>query len=119
MRARPALSLVEVLVATVLLAVGISGTVASLAAAERLRADANRRERLAAEVNARLAWFDAVGCSAEATSGVTTSSDGVRVAWTLSAITADSVRRVDIDAAHGEGSRALRLAIATGRLCRS
>jgi Tfp pilus assembly protein PilV len=110
--------LVEVLVATVLLAIGICGTVASLAAAERLRADANRRERLAAEVNARLAWFDALGCSPTATGGATTSPDGVQVAWTLTAVDADSIRRVDIDAVHGLGSRALRLSIATGRLCR-
>lgn len=118
MRARPALSLVEVLVATVLLAVGICGTVASLAAAERLRADANRRERLAAEVSARLAWFDAVGCTADAASGESTSADGVRVSWLLAAIDADSVRRVAIEAEQGAGSRALRLAIETGRLCR-
>lgn len=106
------------MVATVLLAVGICGTVASLAAAERLRADANRRERLAAEVNARLAWFDAVGCSAAATSGATVSADGVQVAWTLADVDADSVRRVDIQAVHGDGTRALRLALATRRLCR-
>lgn len=118
MSARPALSLVEVLVATVLLAVGICGTVASLAAAERLRADANRRERLAAAVNARLAWFDAVGCTETAASGTSTSLDGVGVSWTLAALDADSMRRVEIDAAHGEGSRRLRLSIATGRLCR-
>lgn len=118
MRARAALSLVEVLVATVLLAVGISGTVASLAAAERLRADANRRERLAAEVNARLAWFDAVGCTATATSGASNAADGVQVAWTVADFDADSIRRVDIDAVHGAGSRALRLSVATRRLCR-
>lgn len=118
MRARSALSLVEVLVATVLLAVGISGTVASLAAAERLRVDASRRERLTAAVNGRLAWFDAVGCTAYATSGATSTADGVQVAWTLAEVDADSVRRVDIDAVHGAGSRALRLSIATRRICR-
>ncbi len=118
MPARPALSLVEVLVATVLLAIGICGTVASLAAAERLRADANRRERLAAAVNARLAWFDAVGCTTGASSGAAISADGVTVTWTLGAFDADSVRGVAIDAAHGVGRRALHLSIATRRLCR-
>lgn len=118
MSARPALSLVEVLVATVLLAVGICGTLASLAAAERLRADAQRRERLAAEVSARLAWFDAVGCTAAAASGTSTSADGVGVTWTLEPLDADSVRRLEIDAGNGAGRRALQLSIATARLCR-
>jgi prepilin-type N-terminal cleavage/methylation domain-containing protein len=62
MRMRRGVSLLEVVVATVLLAVGVTGTLASLAAAERLRRSARGHEALAAAALDRLAWFRAAAC---------------------------------------------------------
>jgi hypothetical protein len=55
-------TLVEVLVASVLLAVGVSGTLGALVAAARLRSRASVREAVARTVDARLTWFSLHGC---------------------------------------------------------
>lgn len=83
MRQRPGLSLVEVLVATVLLAVGIGGSLSSLAAASRLREWARARERLAAESLDRLAWFEARACAQADTAERLMTSDGFTVDWAV------------------------------------
>lgn len=62
MHVRRGVSLLEVVVATVLLTVGIAGALSSLAAAERLRRSARGREALAAAALDRLAWFRAAAC---------------------------------------------------------
>jgi len=56
-------SLVEVLVATVLLAVGVAGTLAALAASARLRTAARAEERVAATALEAFSAFVARGCS--------------------------------------------------------
>lgn len=68
MRSRRAVSLIEVLVAAVLLAVGIGATLSALTAAARLRERASLRERVARVVADRLARFVADGCVASDTS---------------------------------------------------
>jgi Tfp pilus assembly protein PilV len=55
-------SLVEVLVATVLLAVGVAGTLSALAAAARLRTAARAQERVAATALEAFSAFVARGC---------------------------------------------------------
>lgn len=60
---RRGVTLIEVLVATVLLAIGIGGSLGALATALRFRTDAAARERLAATAHDRLSWFEAVGCT--------------------------------------------------------
>ncbi len=61
---RRGVSLPEVLVASVLLAVGVAGCLSALATALRLRTAAWEREALAATAQDRLTWFAARGCSA-------------------------------------------------------
>jgi Tfp pilus assembly protein PilV len=63
MRSRPGVSLVEVLVAAVLLAVGVSGAVSALVAAARLRDRAGTREAVVRVVEARLGWFSGSACA--------------------------------------------------------
>lgn len=81
MSRRPGVTLVEVLVATVLLGVGVSGTLASLAAAARLRGEARLRETMAAAVSDRLDWFAALGCASADTAGADLRAGRVVVAW--------------------------------------
>jgi Tfp pilus assembly protein PilV len=67
-------SLVEVLVATVLLAVGVAGTLAALASAARLRTAARAQERVAAAGAEAFSAFVAEGCGV-ADSLITSASD--------------------------------------------
>ena len=83
MRSRPGVSLIEVLVATVLLAVGIAGTLSSLAAAERLRRGARDRENLAALALDRLAWFQLAACLTADTSAVTPIDPAGEARWSV------------------------------------
>jgi Tfp pilus assembly protein PilV len=59
---RRGVSLLEVVVATVLLTVGVAGTLSSLAVAEQLRRSARGGDALAAAARDRLAWFQAAAC---------------------------------------------------------
>lgn len=63
MSGRRGVSLVEVLVAAVLLAVGVAGALSALAGAARLRAGAQLRESLADRADARLSWFEGAACA--------------------------------------------------------
>jgi Tfp pilus assembly protein PilV len=81
MQQRPGVSLVEVLVAAVLLAVGIGGTLSSLAATARLRDWARHREQLAAEALDRLAWFEARACAQLDTAETVTTAERVTLEW--------------------------------------
>lgn len=60
---RTGVSLTEVLVAAVLLAVGVGATMGALASALRMRNGATTRERVAAAAQGRLTWFERVGCA--------------------------------------------------------
>lgn len=64
---RLGVSLTEVLVATVLLAVGIGGTLGALATSLRMRNGASAREMVAAAAHDRLTWFDRTGCAVQDT----------------------------------------------------
>lgn len=81
MSRRRGVSLVEVLVATVLLGVGVGGTLASLAAAARLRAEARVREAMAAAVADRLDWFAVRGCLSTDTAGADLRGRRILVTW--------------------------------------
>jgi Tfp pilus assembly protein PilV len=98
MESRPAVSLVEVLVATVLLAVGVSGTLSSLSAAARLRAGASGREALADAVQDRLGWFEAVACATADSIAADSAAGGVEVRWELRAIPAGRTLRLEASA---------------------
>lgn len=63
MRPRAGVSLAEVLVAAVLLAIGIGGSLSAFSTALRLRTRAAARESASALAQDRLTWFAARGCA--------------------------------------------------------
>lgn len=77
---RAGVSLTEVLVATVLLAVGVSGTMGALASALQMRNGATTRERVAAAAQDRLTWFERAGCAINDSSITVADSTGSGVA---------------------------------------
>jgi Tfp pilus assembly protein PilV len=115
MRSRAAVSLVEVLVATVLLAVGVSGTLSSLSAAARLRHGASGREALAAAAHDRLAWFERAGCFTADSSATDELTGAVRVEWQLRS-TAEG-RTLQLEAAVPWAARSHRLTLSTALPC--
>lgn len=81
MSKRPGVSLVEVLVAMVLLAVGIAGTMSALAAAAQLREQARMREELASEGLERLAWFEGRACAQLDTGAHVVTPRAITIDW--------------------------------------
>ncbi len=81
MSVRGGVSLIEVLVSMVLLAIGIAGTLSALTASSRLRERARMHEELAAEAMDRLAWFESRACAQLDTAESHTTARGVRVEW--------------------------------------
>lgn len=114
MCSRRGVSLIEVLVATVLLAVGIGGTLSALAASARLRALARDREQLAAEALDRLAWFEARACAQGDTTEQVTTIDRVAIDW---GVTDSGGRRLLRFRAERGGVRPQRLALRTSWRC--
>lgn len=115
MRRRPGVTLVEVLVATVLLAIGVAGSLSTLSAAARLRDGARVREALAAVAHDRLGWFESLGCAATDTAAVDAGARGVRLSWTLRA---DSLgRELELRAEGAWGSRQQTLRVSTAVTC--
>jgi prepilin-type N-terminal cleavage/methylation domain-containing protein len=78
MTSRRGVTLIEVLVATVLLAIGIAGTLNALVASARVRRSADAREAVVGLLLDRLAWFEANACRTLDTAGVTRLADGPR-----------------------------------------
>ena len=112
---RRGVSLVEVLVAATLLAVGIAGTLHALLSSARLRLDADRREALVGVLLDRLAWFEAAACAGGDTSGVTRLADGPEARWDVQAV--GVVRVLTLDGSRGPGGRSTRTHIVTSRRC--
>lgn len=115
MRARPAVSLVEVLVAAVLLAIGIASTMQALLASARLRLDADRREAMVGLMLDRLAWFETESCAHGDTSGVVRLADGPEARWNLRVVGA--TRELTLQGARQPGRNAPRSRIITSRPC--
>jgi prepilin-type N-terminal cleavage/methylation domain-containing protein len=80
MTSRRGVSLVEVLVASVLLAIGVGGTLSAFTAALRLRTNADVREEVAARAHNTLSWFESRSCVAADTASDSTRG-GIREAW--------------------------------------
>lgn len=113
MAQRTGVSLVEVLVATVLLSIGVAGCVAALQAASRLRLDAAMRENAAAAVDRRLTWFESRACAGGDTVIVVLAPDTER--WVLDR---DSTGvTMDGRAEGAVGSRFVRVPLRVRRGC--
>lgn len=82
------------LVASVLLGVGIAGTMNALAASARLHVDADAREALAGLMMDRLAWFEARACAGADTAGRSGLSDGPRTQWRV--VTLGNSRQLEL-----------------------
>lgn len=94
MQWRRGVSLVEVMVALVLLGLGVSGTLASVAAAGRLRDAARSREAMAALAADRLDWFVARACAGLDSMGADTAGRAVSV-WRV--VDSASVRGLRVE----------------------
>lgn len=115
MRTRPGVSLVEVLVAALLLAVGVGGSVQTVVTAGRLRAHAAARDRLARVVEARLLWFQGRSCTAPDTTVDSALPRGMHERWHVGR--SGGMSRLEGRARSGGGADSLRLALAAQRRC--
>ena len=115
MRIRRGVTLIEVLVAAMLLGVGIAGTMQAVAVSTRLRADADRREALVGLMLDRLAWFEARACAGGDTLGVLRLPDGPETRWQVQAV--GSARVLTLDGVRRVGRVEGRSRVMTSRLC--
>lgn len=86
--------MVEVIVALMLLGIGVSGTMASITAAARLRDAARAREAMSAAAADRLDWFRAYACAALDTVSADTAA---RVISAWSVTDSATIRQLRID----------------------
>ncbi len=114
MRSRPGVSLVEVLVAAVVLAVGVAGTMRALGAAAWLRERAFAHERVAEVVRARVLWFAREACRGDRI--VRAETDGVEEAWRVVRVGGEARLEGRAWAAGARG--AVRLGLVHTRRCR-
>jgi prepilin-type N-terminal cleavage/methylation domain-containing protein len=115
MTKRRGVTLIEVLVASVLLAIGISGTLNALVASARLRMRADAREAVVGLMLDRLVWFEANACSTPDTSGVTRLPDGPQAQWRMRAV--GSTRILELQGARGPSALAARTQVLTSLPC--
>lgn len=112
---RAGVSLIEVLVATVILGIGIAGAQSAMLAAARYRAAADAREALAALMVEQMLWFERRGCAGADSSDVLEGARGARVAWGLRRDSAGV--QVWLEGRVRIGSREHRLQVAEGLPC--
>jgi len=112
-------SLVEVLVAATLLAVGIVGTLHALLMSARLRTDADRREALVGALLDRLAWFEAAACAGRDTAGVSQLAGGMAAHWRVQAESTVRILTLDgrLDGRGGAPARDAKTNITARRPC--
>jgi prepilin-type N-terminal cleavage/methylation domain-containing protein len=115
MNSRRGVTLIEVLVAAVLLALGIAGTLNAMVASARLRVSADTREALVGVMLDRLAWFEVNACSVSDTAGVTRLPDGPEARWALRAV--GSTRILELNGARRAGTSASRTRVLTSLPC--
>lgn len=114
MRERAGVSLVEVLVASVLLAIGVGGALGALVAAARMRDRAGRREAVVRAVDARLGWF-ALNACAPTDTVIAAVVDGVDETWRITRAGATS--RLEGRALAVAPGRPVRLSLVHERSC--
>lgn len=112
---RRGVTLIEVLVASVLLAIGIAGTLNAMVASARLRLNADAREALVGLMLDHLAWFEAKACASSDTAGLTRLADGVETRWRVQAV--GSIRVLELSGSVRAGASAPRTHILTSMPC--
>jgi len=112
MRSRRAFSLVELLTALVLLAVGLAAFVRAAASVARLEADARLRRTVGEVMRARLDTLRGLGCGGEAAG--TAQHGGVRERWRARP---DGARLALTDTIEVAARPALARAVASAAAC--
>ncbi len=115
---RAGVSLTEVLVATVLLAVGVGGTMGALAAALRMRNGASVRERVAAAAHERLTWFERAGCAVQDTAITVTAPLGTGIAESWEVVSEPGAVRLLGEARGAHAGLGFAVHLDTRRACR-
>ena len=113
---RRGVTLAEVLVAAVLLAVGVGGALGALMTAAQLRTRASVRESVAAVVEARVAWFGAAACGLVADS-VVRAGGRWRIEETWRVTRAGALVRLEGRATARAGAHHVRRALVAERRC--
>lgn len=109
-------SLVEVLVAALLLTIGVAGSLSALLASARLRTRASVRESVAQTLESRLGWFAARACAFTADTLVRSASDArVEESWRV--VRDSTGARLEGRAIGGAGPHAVRRSLSVSRRC--
>lgn len=82
-RARPGLTVVEVLAALVMVSVGLLGMAGTSSLALRTASFASRERRALGRLQLRIATLAAAGCESASSGSVAEGGDGVREQWTV------------------------------------
>ena len=115
-RGRSGLSIVEVLVALVLFAVGLLGVVGNGAIAVRSASAAARERRAVQRAADRIGRLRAQGCLAAASGAFTDTAAALTERWTVGTVTAVAVP-VDVEVRWRAPSGTRTLALRSGILC--
>ena len=116
MRNHRGVSLVEVLVAAVLLTVGVGGSLNALLAAAALRSRASVRESVAQVLESRVAWFAASACGFTGDT-VVRSATGALISETWFVRRDSTAVRLVGRVLAGTGSHAVRRVLEVSRRC--
>jgi len=116
MSARRGFSLVEVLVASILLTVGVAGSLSALVTAARLRALASAREAVAQALDSRLDWFATNACAFTGDTVVRAQAGtGTVETWRVRRDSSGAVLAGRVEA--GVGPHTVRRALSVARSC--
>ncbi len=115
-RPRPGLTIVEVLVALVILGVGLLGMAGSSVLLLRAGTSAALEQRAVRRLELRLASLIANGCGRAISGTQETAGDGVLERWTVEAA-AHGAALIEASAQWRDGARARRLVLRSALLC--
>lgn len=115
-RPRLGLTIVEVLVALVILGVGLLGMAGSSALLFRTATSAALEERAVRRLELRLASLIATGCGRAMSGTQEAAGDGVREQWTVEAA-ANGAALIEASAQWRDGVRIRRLVLRSALLC--
>ena len=113
---RKGISLVEVMVAALLLAVGVAGSLSALLAAAQLRSRASVREAVALSLETRLSWFAANACAFTGDT-VLRSSSGTRLVESWRVLRDSAGARLEGRVVGGGGPLTLARTLVVSRRC--
>jgi prepilin-type N-terminal cleavage/methylation domain-containing protein len=108
-RPRPAFTLVEVLVAVLLVATGLLGIAGAPAYALRMATAATRERNAVHRAASRLATVSAAGCGRAASGALSVQASGMRERWVVSRRPGIALTEAQVEWRAAGGPRSLRL----------